>query len=319
MRGNSVGFHKSVFSAMALFLPLAVLAGTANTTDPAYRAEIEKWRQQREARLTSDNGWLTVAGLFWLKEGDNRFGSSPLNDIVLPEPSVAAETGNFILSNGKITLHVTPAAAAANGATGGSAKILLDGKPVHGDAVMLPDSDDKGPSVLTIGDLTLLVHASGARLGIRLKDKDSRLRREFAGLSWFPVDESYRVTAQYLPYASPKEVQIANILGDVDKMSSPGEVVFTLQDKQLRMEAVQDDPNSLWFVFRDMTSGKETYGAARFLYSELPANGKVVLDFNKAYNPPCAFNPYTTCPLPPPENRLPVRVEAGEKKYSHGH
>jgi hypothetical protein len=127
------------------------------------------------------------------------------------------------------------------------------------------------------------------------------------------------VTAQYLPYASPKEVQIANILGDVDKMSSPGEVVFTLQDKQLRMEAVQDDPNSLWFVFRDMTSGKETYGAARFLYSELPANGKVVLDFNKAYNPPCAFNPYTTCPLPPPENRLPVRVEAGEKKYSHGH
>jgi uncharacterized protein (DUF1684 family) len=306
-----VEFHKTLLTSMALLLSLAPLAMTAGTTDAAYRAEIEKWRQQREARLTSDNGWLTVAGLFWLKEGDNRFGSSPLNDIVLAEPSVAAEAGNFILSNGKITLHVNSTAAGA--------KVLVDGKPVHGDAVMLPDSDDKGPSVLTIGDLTLLVHASGSRLGIRLKDKDSRLRREFAGLTWFPVDESYRVTAQYLPYATPKEVEIPNILGDVDKMASPGEVTFTLQGKQLRMEAVQDDPNSLWFIFRDMTSGKETYGAARFLYSGLPANGKVVLDFNKAYNPPCAFNPYTTCPLPPPENRLPVRIEAGEMKYSHGH
>jgi hypothetical protein len=308
---------------MALLLGLIPLAFASVTTNAAYRAEIEKWRQQREARLKSDDGWLTVAGLFWLKEGDNRFGSSPLNDIVLPEATVTAETGNFILRDGKVTLHVnspgTGTKATAKGRAGGSAKILLDGKPIQGDAVMLPDSDDKGPSVLTIGDLTLLVHASGARLGIRLKDKNSRLRREFVGLSWFPVDESYRVTAQYLSYASPKEVQIPNILGDVDKMASPGEVTFTLQGKQLRMEAVQDDPNSLWFIFRDMTSGKETYGAARFLYSDLPVNGKVVLDFNKAYNPPCAFNPYTTCPLPPPENRLPVGIEAGEKKYSHGH
>jgi hypothetical protein len=295
--------------ATALFLPLAALAMTAATTDPAYRAEIEKWRQQREARLTSDNGWLTVAGLFWLKEGDNRFGSSPLNDIVLPEASVAVEAGNFILSNGKVTVHLNSAAAS----------VLLDGKPVHGDAAMLPDSDDKGPSVVTIGDLTLLVHASGARLGIRLKDKNSPLRTEFAGLHWFPVDESYRVTAQYLPYVAPKEVEIPNILGDVDKMSSPGEVSFTLRGQQLRMQAIEEDKDTLWFIFRDLTSGKETYGAARFLYSERPVNGKVVLDFNKAYNPPCAFNPYTTCPLPPPENRLPVRVEAGEMKYSCGH
>jgi hypothetical protein len=315
--------HKSITAAAALLLGLIPLAFASGTTNAAYRAEIEKWRQQREARLKSDDGWLTVAGLFWLKEGDNRFGSSPLNDIVLPEATVVAETGNFILRDEKVTLHVnspgTGTKATARGAKSALTKVLLDGKPVLGDEVMLPDSDDKGPSVLTIGDLTLLVHASGARLGIRLKDKDSRLRREFAGLSWFPVDESYRVTAQYLPYASPKEVQIPNILGDVDKMASPGEVTFTLQGKQLRMEAVQDDPNSLWFIFRDMTSGKETYGAARFLYSDLPVNGKVVLDFNKAYNPPCAFNPYTTCPLPPPENRLTVGIEAGEKKYSHGH
>jgi uncharacterized protein (DUF1684 family) len=316
--------HKDITAAAALLLGLIPLAFASGTTNAVYRAEIEKWRQQREARLKSDDGWLTVAGLFWLKEGDNPFGSSPLNDIVLPEPSEAAEAaGNFILRGGKITLHVNSPAkgtkATGRGGKNVPVKVLLNGKPLHGDATMLPDSDDKGPSVLTIGDLTLLVHASGARLGIRLKDKNSRLRREFAGLKWFPVDETYRVTAQYLSYAAPKEVQIPNILGDVDKMSSPGEVVLTLGGKHLRMEAVQDDPNSLWFIFRDLTSGKETYGAARFLYSDLPVNGKVVLDFNKAYNPPCAFNPFTTCPLPPPENRLPVRIEAGEMKYSHGH
>ena len=233
-----------------------------------------------------------------------------MNEIVLSEPGVPAETGTFLLSKGKVTLRLNPAARAA---------ILLDGKPVHGDVAMLPDSDDNGPNVLTIGGLQLLVHASGERLGIRLKDNNSPLRKNFAGLHWFPVNEAYRVTAEYIPYAKAKEVEVPNILGDVDKMTSPGEVAFTLQGKKLRMEAVQDDPNSLWFIFRDMTSGKETYGAARFLYSDLPLNGKVVLDFNKAYNPPCAFNPYTTCPLPPPENRLSVRVEAGEMKYSHGH
>jgi hypothetical protein len=295
---------------MAISLFFSPVALISVTTTAAYRVEIEKWRQQREERLKSDNGWLTVAGLFWLKEGDNRFGSSPLNDIVLSGHAVPAEAGTFILSKGKVALDLNSAAGA---------NILLDGKPVHRDEAMLPDSDDKGPSVLTIGGLKLLVHASGERLGIRVKDKDSPLRKNFTGLHWFPVNEAYRVTGEYIPYAKAKEVEIPNILGDVDKMTSPGEVAFTLQGKQLRMEAVQDDPNSLWFIFRDMTSGKETYGAARFLYSDLSVNGRVVLDFNKAYNPPCAFNPYTTCPLPPPENRLSVRIEAGEMKYSHGH
>lgn len=295
-----------MFFALPLIFLLAFTAPAfaAAPTDAAYRAEIEKWRQAREARLKSDDGYLSIVGLFWLKDGENHFGASPLNDFVLPEGP--AQAGDFVFENEKITVHIND-----------GVKAELDGKPVH-EAVMLPDSDDKGPSVLKLDSMTLFVHASGSRLAIRVKDKNSPLLKNFAGLQWFPVDESFRVTGRFLPYDKPKEVSIANILGDVDKMSSPGEVVFTLGGKEMRMQAIADD-KKLWFIFRDLTSGKETYGAARFLYSDPPKDGKVILDFNEAYNPPCAFNPFTTCPLPPPENRLPVRVEAGEMKYAHGH
>jgi uncharacterized protein (DUF1684 family) len=293
-------------SVFVFFLALSSSAFPATTTDAAYRAEVEKWRQAREARLKADDGYLSIVGLFWLKEGENHFGSSPLNDFVLPEGSCPPRAGDFVFENGKINVHIDE-----------DVKAELDGKPVR-EAAMVPDSDDKGPSVLKLDSLTLFVHASGARLAIRVKDKNSPLLKEFAGLRWFPVDESYRVTGKFVSYDKPKEVDIANILGDVDKMSSPGEVVFTLHGQEMRMQAVTDD-KKLWFIFRDLTSGKETYGAARFLYADPPKDGKVILDFNEAYNPPCAFNPFTTCPLPPPENRLPVRVEAGEMKYVHGH
>lgn len=291
-------------SLVACLLAFGSAVLPARATDAAYRAEVEKWRQQRETRLKADDGYLSIVGLFWLKEGENHFGSSPLNDFVLPDGP--PQDGDFVFENGNITVHI------ADGV-----KAQLDGKPVR-EAAMLSDSDDKGPSILKLDSLTLYVHASGARLAIRVKDKNSPFLKEFAGLQWFPVDESYRVTAKFVPYDKPKEVDIANILGDVDKMSSPGEVVFTLRGQEMRMQAVTDD-KKLWFIFRDLTSGKETYGAARFLYSDPPKDGKVILDFNEAYNPPCAFNPFTTCPLPSPENRLPVRIEAGEMKYVHGH
>ena len=160
----------------------------------------------------------------------------------------------------------------------------------------------------------MFVHRSGERYAIRLRDQESRIRREFAGLRWFPVDEKYRVTAEFSPYAEPRHVLVPNILGDTETYTSPGSVVFTLDGQQFRMVPLWEG-RELFFIFRDLTTGQETYPAARFLYAEAPADGKVVLDFNKAYNPPCAFNPYTTCPLPPPENRLRVRIEAGELDY----
>ena len=186
----------------------------------------------------------------------------------------------------------------------------MNGKRIE-TAELRPDTPDQ----VTLGDLRLLVHASGDRYAVRLKDKNSALRRNFAGLRWYPIDASYRVTARFVPYDKPKNVEVQNIMGDTGTMAVPGYVVFTLHGQEVRLEP-EADGNDFSFVFRDLTSGKETYGAARFLDTTLSPNGQVILDFNEAYNPPCAYNPYTTCPLPLPQNRLRVRIEAGEMKYS---
>jgi uncharacterized protein len=248
--------------------------------------------------------WLTVAGLFWLHEGENRFGADPLNDIVLAPGAAPAEAGSFLFHNRKIIVQVRP-----------GVPVTLNGKPMQS-AELHPDSPS---DQLQLGDLTLYVHASGERFAIRLRDKNSKLRKEFTGLHWFPIDESYRVKARYVPYTPPKQVEIQNVLGDFDKGAILGYAAFSLRGQEYRLEATEDEPGKLFFVFRDLTSGKETYPAARFLDTDLPQNGSVVLDFNEAYNPPCAYNPYTTCPLPTPQNRLRVEIRAGEKTYAREH
>jgi uncharacterized protein len=272
----------------------------APLTDPAYRASVEKWRQAYEADLKSDHGWLSVSGLFWLHEGENTFGSGPLNDIVLPAPA-PARCGSFEFHAGHTTVHVNPGVPA-----------LLDGK--HVDAVeMRPDSS---ADQLVLGDLTLYIHSSGQRFTVRLRDKNSRLRKEFTGTRWFPVEESYRVIGKYVPYDKPRRIEIQNVMGDTLQETILGYVAFTLGGQPLRLDAEVDGTDAS-FVFRDLTSGHETYAASRFLDTKIEPDGRVILDFNEAYNPPCAYNPFTTCPLPPPENRLPVRIEAGEKTYHH--
>jgi uncharacterized protein len=278
----------------------------AQLADPAYRASVEKWRQDYEASLKADGGWLSVCGLFWLQEGENHFGSDQLNDIVLPTGSIPPQTGTFDFRAGKVTVHLQPGVAAT-----------LDGRPVV-TAELVPDSTQ---GQLVVGDLTLLVHASGGRFAIRVKDQNCRVRREFTGLRWFPVEESYRVTARFVPYDPPMNVEMQNLAGDTVKLTSPGYVTFSLSGAEYRLEAVLDDPHkpNLFLVFRDLTSDTETYPAARFLDTDPPKDGAVVLDFNKAYNPPCAYNPFTTCPLPPAANRLRTRIAAGEKKYNASH
>jgi uncharacterized protein len=277
---------------------VCLLAGSLSA-DAAYRASVEKWRAAYETSLKSDDGWLTVAGLFWLHEGENKFGSDPLNDIVLNEAGVPAEVGSFDMHDGKIVVRINP-----------GVQIKLKGNAVES-AAILPDSDDR----LALGDLSLLVHRSGERYAVRLKDKNSKLRRGFAGLRWFPIDEAYRVTAKFVAYDKPREAEIQNDAGDMLKIPAPGYAVFTLAGKEYRLEALDEGDAKLSFIFRDLTSGKETYAASRFLDAPLPKDGQVVLDFNEAYNPPCAYNPYTTCPLPTPENRLRVRIAAGEMMY----
>jgi uncharacterized protein (DUF1684 family) len=267
--------------------PLAVLAASALFAASAYQTEIAQWRRAREAELRQDGSWLTVAGLFWLRDGSNRFGKDASNDIVLPDGP--AHSGAFELRNGRVT-------------------VTMDGhtRPLAADSA----------ETVHVGRLSLAAIHRGPKFGIRMRDPAGQARRDFHGLDYFPPSEEFRVTARFV--AEPRKIPIANVLGQTEPMASPGYVVFRLHGRELRLYPVFEAPaTSLFFIFRDQTSGKETYGAGRFLDTDLPRGDQVVLDFNKAYNPPCAFTPYATCPLPPQENRLPVGVEAGEKKYGH--
>jgi hypothetical protein len=252
----------------------------------SYRAQIEQWRQQRLTALQADGGWLTVAGLFWLHEGSNSFGAGPSYDIDLKAEPPVTGSGSFELQHGKVTLHM-------NGQT----------------RDLRLDSGD----VVNVGRLSMFAIQRGDRYGIRLKDPDSRMRKEFTGLHYFPVNEAYRIRTRLVP--DPKKIPILNILGQVQDTPSPGYVEFEISGRKVRLTPVEVSPGELSFIFRDLTSGKETYGSGRFLDTPLGKDGEVDLDFNKAYNPPCAFTPYATCPLPPKENRLAVRIEAGELKY----
>ncbi|MDP6581863.1 MAG: DUF1684 domain-containing protein [Vicinamibacterales bacterium] len=265
-----------------------------------YEDEIEAWRIEREATLKADDGWLTVSALFFLREGPNSFGSSQRNDFVLPD-HVPAEAGVFTLRDGQVMVH-----APADGA------VIVNGEPVT--AAQLYPSDNE--ATLTIGSVSFWVHVSGDRLAIRVRDTESEIRKRFTTLDWYPVDQRYQVRGKFTPHAEPITVKTMNILGDIETYTSTGYVTLTVAGTQVRMLPVNSD-RRLWFIMRDLTSSDETYSAARFLYADAPdADGWTTVDFNKAYNPPCAFNPHTTCPLPPPDNRLDVRIEAGEKNYS---
>jgi uncharacterized protein (DUF1684 family) len=194
--------------------------------------------------------------------------------------------------------------------------VTLSGKPVAGPVEVRPDGDGRPADQLRIGEVTFWVHRSGDRRAIRIHDPESDIAKNFAGYRWFPIDEKFRVAGRFIKEASPRELRIPTLVGDYDIYRTEGVVEFTLLGQTLRMRPMTTRPGRLYFIFRDGTSGKETYEAARFLYSDLAADGTTILDFNQAYNPPCSFNPYTTCPIPPPENRLAVRIVAGERDYA---
>jgi len=290
-----------------MLAPRVLIAGLAVLLLPvdkaSYRAEIEHWRQQREEALMAEDGWLTVAGLFWLKEGKNTIGANRQNNFVLPEASAPEKLGTFEFHAGKTAFQAAPGVA-----------VTVNGQPANSAPL---NADSPGPpDVLRVGDLTLFVIQRGNRFGIRLKDKNSERRAEFKGTRWFPVKEEYRVTAKFVPYNPSKRISVPTIFGDIEQDPCPGYVEFTLRGRQFRLDPVSEG-DGLFFIFKDQTAGKETYPSGRFLYTSLPKNGEVVLDFNRAIDPPCAFTPFATCPLPPPQNRLAVRIEAGELRYGH--
>jgi len=287
---------------LALVL-LGAVATTASTPPGDYRDEIRKYRASREAELKADDGWLTVAGLFWLKPGANVAGSAAGSGIRLPGKA-PTRAGVFELKDGRVTFSPDP-----------NARVMSMGKALGG-TVAAP-ADDR--TALAIGDLRMFVIRREDRFGVRMRDLNSTMRREFKGVPAYPVRDSYRVRATFVAYEKPRTLVIPNVLGQALQMESPGYVTFTLNGRQLRLDPVYetDERKDLFFVFKDTTSRGETYPAGRFLHTDLPKSGSVVIDFNKAYNPPCAFTDFATCPLPPKQNQLPVRIEAGELAY-HG-
>ncbi|MFI5167599.1 MAG: DUF1684 domain-containing protein [Thermoanaerobaculales bacterium] len=296
-------------SAGVTMFPFTGCARKAPQASAAYRAEVERWRTQRLASLTGDDGWLTVVGLFWLKPGENRFGSDPGNEVVLRGHGVPAFAGSLDLrSDGLVTAHARP----AGGAT-------LAGQPVPERA--LRSDHDRKPDVLAVGSVRFYLIDRSGRLAVRVKDRESSARADFKRLVYFPINPAFRVEGTFEPYARAREVTVASAQGPAQKMLAPGLVRFTLAGRPLALEPFVSSPDDkeYFFVFRDPTAGHETYGAGRFLDVPVPAQGSrsVVLDFNYAYNPPCAFTPYATCPLPPRQNDLPIRIEAGEKFLGH--
>jgi hypothetical protein len=280
-------------AAMTLLSSLAPAAGP----DPTYRAGIAEWRRQHEAALKADGGWLTVTGLFWLKEGPNSIGSGAANDIVLPA-GAPARLGAVKVEEDRAVF------------TASTNSVTLNGKPVREAPLRYAGPVD----VISSGPLDLFPIKRGDRLALRMKDKNSALRKSFTHLSWFPVREDWRIAGKFVPLARHAKMVFDTVIGVPDIEESPGYVEFQRGGQTYRLQAA-DDEGQLFFVMRDLTSGKSTYAASRFLYADPPRNGVVILDFNKAENPPCAFTPYATCPLPPPQNRLALAIEAGEMKY----
>lgn len=292
-----------------LLLSLGLLAlptAAADTAAQRHLREVESWRQERLENLRQPDGWLTLVGLAWLQEGSNTCGSDPESDVVLPK-STPPRVGVFELADEKVEFAAAPGSG-----------VRHEGKAVERLELV---SDAAGePTALELGSVKFYVIRRGDRFGVRIKDSHSPTYLGFHGLDYFPVSFEWRLDARFVPHDPPKKVEIPTVLGTVDEDLSPGDVVFETGGETYRLEAFQGgDDGELFLVFGDETNGAETYGGGRFLYTPKPEDGHVVVDFNEAYSPPCVFTPFATCPLPPPQNRLPIPVPAGEKKYGEGH
>jgi len=280
--------------------------------DLALKKDIATWRAEHAADLLKPDGWLSLAGLEWLQPGDNSVGSDADNKIRLA--AGPAHLAILRLDGQQVTLNPP--------AGGFPVDFLVAGTPAKPQQLRAEPNNDKVAPRMTVGTFNLYVIRRENRFALRIKDAKSAAIVNFQGLKWYPPNENYRVTARWLPYSPYKTITLATLVGTNYDQPVPGAVEFTLQGKSLRLEPVLEDPAvaKLFFILRDTTSATETYGACRFLYTGFPANGldkpgELVLDFNRLENPPCAYTPFSTCPLPPPGNRLLIALPVGEKRY----
>lgn len=299
--------RRSTGPSIAPWIFVAACGGEVGPLPPpagdAYVQEIERWREKRHQNLLADDGWLNLVGLEWLEEGENSFGAGSENRVRFPEGKAPEAMGWFVVAGDRVSVRVLP-----------GVDVRHQGQPVT--SLDLRTDAEGDPTLLEYGTLRFFVIRRGDRFAVRIRDLESPTQQSFSGLESFPVDPKWRVEARFEPYDPPKPIPVPNILGTVEEESSPGAVVWAMEGKIHRLDALSADDDRLFLIFADETTGRETYGGGRYLYADPPSpDGRIVLDFNRAYNPPCVFTPYATCPLPPPQNRLALRVEAGEKVY----
>ena len=303
------------FGALMGALIGAWCAGAGATDIDAERSNVEQWRANRVAELTGEQGWLNLVGLYWLGEGANTFGRASSNRIVLDHPALAARAGSFVLDSRAVRFVARPGSG-----------ITCDGHAVT-EVIMVPDMEGT-PTVLASGSLRMFVIERAGKLGVRVRDLDSPRVRHFGPIHYFPIDPGWVLEARFEPYEPHRRIRIVNILGLEQDMESPGALVFARDGRDWRLDTLLEEPDdqTLFVMFADGTSGKETYGGGRFLRVPLPAPAltgsarqTLRVDFNEAYNPPCVFNDFATCPLPPYQNHLTLRIESGEKTYGNAH
>jgi len=303
----------SFFSRTAFtLLSSAILLCSAPAQDSAWKKDLIDWREAHKADLLKPDGWLALVGLEWLQPGDSSIGSKADNKIRLP--SGPAHLAIIHLDGETVTLN--------SPTEGFPPDFLVAGAPAKSQSLRAEGNKDRLSPRLTIGDLSMYVIRREARFALRIKDAHSPAIVGFHGLKWYPPDPAYRVTAKWIPYLPQKTITLATLVGTSYEQLVPGAAEFALAGKILRLEPVLEDPAvaKLFFILRDTTSTSTTYGACRFLYTAFPSNGldkpgELVLDFNRLENPPCAYTPYSTCPLPPPGNRLPILLPVGEQRY----
>jgi len=300
-------------AALALLAMLTQLAPAVDNPDDQapWQHDLLEWRAKRATSLQAPEGWLSLIALGWLQEGDNTIGSADDSRV-----QIAAKVPPHIA-----VVRLEKGALQLRAPAGGFPKdLVVDGQPAKEQALLSDDAEN--PSKLTLGGVTIIVIHRDDRYGLRVKDLQAPTRTGFHGLRWYAPSATYRVHARWIPYDPPKILDIPTILGTTTHLPAPGAAEFTIDGQVVRLEPVLEDPKStdLFFIMRDTTSKTTTYGAGRFLYTELPDHGvnqpgQLWLDFNRLVNPPCAFTAYATCPLPPPQNRLPVAIPAGEQRY----
>ncbi|MCG6873387.1 MAG: DUF1684 domain-containing protein [Gammaproteobacteria bacterium] len=286
----------------AIVLLFSMLVLPALSAAPDWEEQTQAWRSQRIERLKAQDGWLTLVGLYWFQPGENRFGAAQDNDLVLRVEDAPGHIGSFFLADGKVRFRAAP-----------GSQPQRDGMPLT-ETGMAPDTSG-APTVLNLGTLSFHVIERGGELGLRVKDQQARALRDFTGIRFYDLDPSWRIQARFIPASEKTTIPVPTVLNRVVDIPSPGRVAFERDGRSVELAAADGGEGRLFLIFGDPSNGSETYAAGRYLYTEAPRDGQVVVDFNRAYNPPCAFTDFATCPLPPRGNRLRMPVPVGERAY----